>query len=163
MARINGIIDTLLFYLLSAALAAVAGICILQVVARYLFSSAFTWAEEVSVVLLLWATWGGACLAMKQGIHLKVHAFEDRFSEKSRLILRLAVDFVSISFLVVVALCSRTVLSAMGVQTLMSLPAVSINVMYASVPSGCILMIYYLVRIALGNISRLVSLHKEGA
>jgi len=65
MAKINSIIDTFLFYLLSAALAGLVGICLLQVVARYLFSASFTWAEEISVVLLIWATWGAACLATK--------------------------------------------------------------------------------------------------
>jgi TRAP-type C4-dicarboxylate transport system permease small subunit len=161
MARVNRIIDTLLFYLLSVALASVVGICILQVVARYLFSSSFTWAEEVSIVLLLWATWGGACLALKQGVHLKVHVLEDRLPEKRRLILRLALDCLIIPFLVVITLVSRTVLEAMGVQTLMSLPDVSMNVMYASVPFGCILMTYYLLRLAIQDIRRLVSLRKD--
>ena len=158
MARINGIIDTILFYLLSSALGSVVGICMLQVVARYLFRASFTWAEEVSVVILLWATWGGACLALKQGVHLKVHILEDRLSEKKRMILRLALHCLSVLFLVVIALVSRTVLEAMGFQTLMSLPDVSMNVMYASVPFGCILMTYYLIRLAIQDIKRLNSL-----
>ena len=162
MGRFNAIIDTLLFYLLSAALTSLAGICFVQVVARYLFSATFTWAEEVSVMLLLWATWGGACLALKQGIHLRVRFVEDRLAEKKRLILRLALDCLIIPFLGVITLVSRTVLDAMGVQTLMSLPDVSINVMYASVPFGCILMTYYALRLAILDIRRLVSLGKEG-
>lgn len=161
MTRVNTIIDTLLFYLLSATLASLVSICFVQVVARYLFSASFTWAEEVSIVLLLWGTWGGACLALKQGVHLKVRVIEDRLSEKKRLILRLALDCLIIPFLGVITLVSRTVLDAMGVQTLMSLPDVSMNVMYASVPFGCILMTYYFLRLAIHDIRRLVSLHKK--
>ena len=64
MARFNRTVDTVLFYLLSAALAGLVGICLLQVVARYIFSASFTWAEEISIILLMWATWGAACLAL---------------------------------------------------------------------------------------------------
>jgi len=161
MVRFNVIIDTLIFYILSASLVAVVGICFVQVVARYVFSASFTWAEEVSIVLLLWATWGGACLALKQGAHLKVRILEDRLTEKTNLILRLSLDCLIIPFLVVITLASRPVLDAMGIQTLMSLPEVSINVMYASVPAGCILMIYYVLRLTVKNIKRLVSLGRE--
>ena len=106
--------------------------------------------------------WGGACLALKQGVHLKVRILEERLSEKGRLILRLALDCLIIPFLVVITLVSRTVLEAMEVQTLMSLPDVSMNVMYASVPFGCILMTYYFLRLAIQDIRQLVLLSKEG-
>ena len=161
MIRFNAIIDTLLFYILSAALASVVGICLVQVVARYVFSASFTWAEEVSIVLLLWATWGGACLALKQGAHLKVRILGDRLTERKNLILRLSLDCLIIPFLIVIILASRHVLDAMGVQTLMSLPEVSMNVMYASVPAGCILMIYYILRLTVEDIKRLVSLGRK--
>jgi TRAP-type C4-dicarboxylate transport system permease small subunit len=161
MARLHAIIDTFLFYLLAGALAALVGICFVQVVARYVFSASFTWAEEVSVVILLWAAWAGACLALKQGAHLKVRILEDRLTEKNRLILRLVLVCLIIPFLVMIALVSRTVLDAMGAQTLWSLPDVSINVMYASVPFGCILMLYYVCRLSAEDIKRLVLLFKE--
>jgi len=147
MARINNIIDTFLFYLLSAALAGLVGICLLQVVARYVFSASFTWAEEISIVLLIWATWGAACLALKQGIHLNVRILEERIRNKTYLILRLCLNSLGILFLVIIIKASKPVLDSMGVQTLMSLPEISINVMYASVPAGCVLMIYYLMRL----------------
>ena len=86
MAIFNRIIDTLLFYLLSAALAGLVGICLLQVVARYVFSASFTWAEEISVVLLIWATWGAACLALKQRTHLNVRILSERLTKRTNLI-----------------------------------------------------------------------------
>lgn len=161
MVRLNAIIDTLLFYLLSTALAALVIICFVQVVARYVFSASFTWAEEVSVVILLWSAWGGACLALKQGTHLKVRILEDRLTEKKNLILRLFLDCLVIPFLVIIVLVSRTVLDAIGEQTLWSLPEVSLNVMYASVPVGCILMIYYVCRLTVEDIKRLIVLIRE--
>jgi TRAP-type C4-dicarboxylate transport system permease small subunit len=162
MARINFIIDSMIFYLISAALATVVGICFVQVVARYIFSASFIWAEEVSIVILLWATWGAACLAVKQGIHLRVCILEDRLTPQANLILRLTLNSLAIIFMAFIALASRIVFDAMTYVTLMSLPSVPMNVMYACVPVGCILMIYYLLRSMVGDFKNLRALsHKE--
>jgi len=161
MTRINSIIDAILFYILAAALAAVVGICFVQVMARYIFSASFTWAEEVSIVILLWATWGAACLAVKQGIHLRVRILEDRLTLRRAIILRLSLNSLAIPFLALIALSSKIVIDAMAYMTLMSLPSIPMNVMYACVPAGCVLMIYYLLRSIAGDFRSLRSLGQE--
>ena len=161
MTRINSIIDAILFYLLAAALAVVVGICFVQVIARYIFSASFTWAEEVSIIILLWSTWGAACLALKQGIHLRVHILEDRLTLRRTIILRLSLHSLAILFLLLIALSSKIVLDAMAYMTLMSLPSIPMNVMYACVPAGCVLMIYYLLRSIAGDFRSLRSLGQE--
>ena len=146
MTRINQFIDKLIFYLLSAALGAVVGICFVQVVARYVFNASFTWAEEISVIILLWATWWGACLAIKQQNHLKVKILEERVSQKSVVILRLALYCLAIIFLGMIAWMSKSLIESSAFMTLFSLPDVPRNVMNYSVPTGCVLMVYYLLR-----------------
>jgi len=146
MAGINIVIDKFIFYLLSASLGGVVGICFLQVVARYVFNSSFAWAEEISVVILLWATWWGACLAIKQGNHLKVKILEERISVRNCLILRLSLHCLAIPFLAVIAISSKSLIESSAFMTLFSLPSVSRNIMNYSVPVGCLIMIYYLFR-----------------
>jgi TRAP-type C4-dicarboxylate transport system permease small subunit len=146
MAGINNVIDTILFYLLAAALVTVVGICFIQVSARYIFSAPFSWAEEISVLILLWATWGAACLAVKQGIHLRMRILEDRFKERTSLIVRLTLNCLAIVFLAVIVWTSRIILDAMANMTMMAVPSLPMNIMYKSVPAGCILMIYYILR-----------------
>lgn len=146
MTRIHAVIDKILFYLLAAALIAVVGICFIQVAARYLFNAPFSWAEELSILILLWTTWCAACLAVKQGIHLRVHILEDRLSEKTNLILRLALNCLTIPFLAVIAWTSRIVIDAMAYMSMIALPDLPLNIMYKCVPVGCVLMIYYLLR-----------------
>ena len=146
MARINSLIDTVLFYLMASALGALVGICFIQVVARYLFQASFTWAEEVSIIIMLWATWGAACLAVRQGRHLRVHILEERVTLRTGLLIRVGFEFLAILFLVAIAIFSRYVLKAMENQTLMSLPTVPINTMYLSVSAGSVLLAYYFLR-----------------
>jgi TRAP-type C4-dicarboxylate transport system permease small subunit len=140
------IIDKLLFYLVSAALCAVVGICSLQVVARYLFSASFTWAEEISVVIVLWATWWGACLGIKDGRHLSIKILEAMITPRNGTILRLSLYCLVIPFLAVIAMTSKTLIESSTFLTLFSLPSVSRNVINYSVQAGCVLMIYYILR-----------------
>ena len=151
MSRINNILDSLLFFLVAAALTVLVGICFSQVVARYVFNAAFTWADEVSIIIMVWTTWGAACLAVKQGSHLRVRILEERISERTGLIIRLVFQSLAIPFLAAIAWISRVVLGAMENQTLMSLPSVPLNIMYLSVPVGCSLMIYYFLRSFAGD------------
>ena len=146
MNRINTIIDGVCFYLVSAALAALVGICFAQVVARYVFNASFSWAEEVSVILMVWATWVGASLAVKQGTHLRILIVVDKVEPTTKVILQLALNGLGIVFLTFVGFTSRVIIDGMASQTLLSLSSVPMNVMYISVPIGCILMIYYLLR-----------------
>ncbi len=162
MARFNQIVDVVLFHLLAAALAGLVAICFLQVVMRYVFAASFTWAEEISIILMLWAAWGAACLALKQGAHLRVRLLEERLGQRANLILRLILYALAIPFLIVITVVSRTVLEAMDFQTLMSLPQVPMNVMYYSVPFGSILMIYYLLRLLIEDVRWLRSLGPKG-
>ena len=151
MKTINGIVDIVLFYLEATILASLVGICFVQVVARYVFSASFSWAEEVSILLMVWATWGGACLAVKQGTHLKVSFILDRLEQRANLALRLAFNCMAAIFLAVVALTSKQILNAVTNMTFPSMPEVPMSIMYISAPTGSILMIYYLLRLIVSD------------
>jgi len=162
MFRIHLIIDKLLFYLVSAALGGVVSICFIQVVARYVFNASFVWAEEISVVILLWATWWGACLGIKRGNHLRVNILEEKITPRSGIILRLSLYCFVIPFLAVIAVTSKTLIESSAFLTLFSLPYVSRNVIIYSVPTGCLLMIYYVLRSMISDWESLRTLGKKG-
>jgi len=162
MLRFHLIIDKLLFYLVSAALCAVVSICFLQVVARYVFNASFVWAEEISVLIVLWATWWGACLGIKQGNHLRVKILEEKITPRSGTILRLSLYSLVIPFLAVIAITSKTLIESSTFLTLFSLPNVSRNAINYSVPTGCLLMIYYVLRSMISDWESLRTLGKKG-
>ena len=162
MFRIHLIIDKLLFYLVSAALGGVVSICFIQVVARYIFNASFVWAEEISVVILLWATWWGACLGIKHGKHLRVDILEANITPRSGIILRLSLYSLVIPFLAVIAITSKILIESSAFLTLFSLPYVSRNVINYSVPTGCLLMIYYVLRSMISDWESLRTLDKKG-
>jgi C4-dicarboxylate transporter, DctQ subunit len=145
VGRISSFLDKLFLYFIGAALAAVVSICIVQVIARYAFSASFSWAEEVSATLVLWAVWVGASLAAKSNAHLRLLFLEKKLQPRKRLVLCLVQKVLIIFFAVAMAYASKVVLKVNENITLMSLP-ITVNVMYWSVPVGCVLMTYCCLR-----------------
>lgn len=146
MARLNNAIDWMLFQFSTAALGALVVICFAQVVARYILSASFSWAEEVSILLMVWATWSGACLAVKRKLHLSILIIVDRFSPETQRVLRFVLNGLAILFLAYIAFTSKVIIEGMANMTFFSLPSMPMSVMYFSIPFGSILMIYYLLR-----------------
>lgn len=151
MGKINAFIDALLFYLLSAALAALVLICFSQVIARYIFDASFVWAEEVSIIILLWATWLGASLAVKQNAHLRVQILDDRLKPATKALLHLILSGLAIAFLLFIAWTSRIVIASSAFMSLFSMPGIPRNVLNYSVTVGCLLMSYYIARSMAGD------------
>lgn len=154
MSGIHDIIDRIVVSLLTASLAVVVGICFAQVIARYVFNASFSWVEEVSIIILLWAMWGGACIALRDNTHLKVLLLPERLKPKAQIALRLGLNCLVILFLGTIAYTSRLTIAAMENIMLLSIELPE-NVMYWSVPVGCLLMIYYVIRAMIQDWKRL--------
>jgi TRAP-type transport system small permease protein len=162
MDKLNRVIDAIVFHLAALALGALTIICLAQVIARYAFHASFVWAEESSIVILLWVTWFAACLAVKNRVHLRVTFLEDRIAPRKRIPMQIGLNCMAVIFLCIVAFSGRLVVLSMANITLMSLPSIPINVMYASVSLGSLLMIFYLVRTIVSDWNSYRELGKQG-
>ncbi len=143
--RISSFIDKLFLCFIGTALIAVVSICIIQVIARYAFNASFSWAEEISAIIVLWAMWIGGSLAAKSNSHLRLSFLEKKFRPRTRLFLCLMQKALVIFFAVAMACASRVVLKVNENITLMSLP-ITVNIMYWSVPVGCTLITFNCLR-----------------
>ena len=163
MQHLGRILDRILFYYLSASLFALVGICFLQVVVRYLFNASFAWAEEISIILMIWSVWAGVCLAMKRGAHLRIQFLVERLGYVMERVRRLVINSLVLVFLVYIVFASRTVLDGLTHMTLLSLPSVPMKVLYYSVPVGSILLFFYIaLEMAVDAGSLLSRLKREG-
>jgi TRAP-type C4-dicarboxylate transport system permease small subunit len=75
--------------------------------------------------------------------------------------LRLVLYSLVIPFLAVIAIMSKALIESSAFMTLFSLPSVSRNVMNYSVPTGCLLMIYYVLRSMVSDWGSLRTLGKK--
>ncbi len=79
-----------------------------EVTARYLFNSPTIWAQEISLLLLLWATFLAISRALKRDQHIRINALESLLGEVSRKWLRLfSLAFVALLCALVIYYGSR--------------------------------------------------------
>jgi len=70
-----------------------------NVVARYAFNSAITWAEEVARFLFVWLTFVGASFGLMKGLHLGMDMVVARFSPRTRSLIEVVNGFIILAFL----------------------------------------------------------------
>jgi TRAP-type C4-dicarboxylate transport system permease small subunit len=72
-----------------------------NVVARYVFDAAITWAEEVSRFLFVWLTFVGASIGLHRGIHLGMDLMVARLTSHRRLVIEIANHIIILGFFAV--------------------------------------------------------------
>ena len=92
-------------YLALVLLVAMAIIIVTNVFMRYVLNSGLQWAEEISKVLMVWFTFIGMAVGVKQGLHISIHilprnlpAWLDRFLIWIKDLITLAIAVVFLVF-----------------------------------------------------------------
>ena len=118
-----------------------------NVVARYVFSYSFVWAEEVTRYMMIWVGFIGSGLVLRYGAHISVEAFQDVLPvPAARATRALVVLILAVSFAAMTWLGAQYVLFAWGQET----PVLNWNfgLVYLAVPIGMALMLVHLLCIA---------------
>lgn len=92
---LSRILEVIMVVILSTMVVLVFG----NVVARYAFNSAITWAEEVSRFLFVWLTFVGASFGLMKGLHLGMDMLVVRLKPRTRSIVELANALITLAFL----------------------------------------------------------------
>jgi TRAP-type C4-dicarboxylate transport system permease small subunit len=130
---------------------------IAAIILRYLFNSSLAWSSEVSRYLVPWLTFLGAAVAVWTDSQLKViQEPYRRLPPPLRLLLLILSEGFVLLILGIIAYHGFAFASSMSRRSLVSLPGVSMGLVYASVPVGALLMILFrLARLVLPLASRL--------
>jgi TRAP-type transport system small permease protein len=89
------ILEVIMVVILSTMVVLVFG----NVVARYVFNSAITWAEEVARFLFVWLTFVGASFGLMKGLHLGMDMLVVRLTPRIRSLVAFANALVTLAFL----------------------------------------------------------------
>ncbi len=115
-----------------------------NVVTRYCFGFSIATAEEISTFLMIWVTYLGAGLALREGRHASIDIFQDLLGDQARKFLRLLLGIVLILFFAL--LCWYGVRFAhfgWGVETIAT--QIPKGIPYLCIPIGAALFIVHLV------------------
>jgi len=116
----------------------------LQVIFRYLFNHPLFWSEELSRYCFVWIVFVGAAIAMKQGAHIGVDYFVMKLPSRFKNFLRIVINILIISFLVIIIKQSIFVVI---VNMSQYSPAIRIpmGLIYLAIPVGLSLMLGYVI------------------
>jgi TRAP-type C4-dicarboxylate transport system permease small subunit len=74
-----------------------------NVITRYAFGFSFATTEEISTFLMIWITYFGAGLALREGRHAAIDLFQDILPERARLAVRVSLGFLILLFFAILA------------------------------------------------------------
>jgi TRAP-type C4-dicarboxylate transport system permease small subunit len=117
-----------------------------NVVARYVFNFSIIWVEELTQYQMIWITYLGAGLALREGRHVAVEIFQDMLPESLRRYARYFVGLSMLAFLLaLVVLGFRIAAFTWNQETpVLNVPT---GVPYLGVPIGALVMALHLVLI----------------
>ena len=118
---------------------------IAQVAMRYIFNSPLTWSEELAVFVMIWLTFIGSLICMRDKEHIEVTILVDHLPRPLQRIVVAFSRLASVVFLLVVAYYGfELVMENMMVTS----PAnkISMGVVYTVIPLSSLGMVFYLVK-----------------
>ncbi len=117
LQSINRIIATLLDWGIALSVAAMVIILFVSVVMRYVFSAALFFAEEMSILSMIWMTFLGGAILVRQDKNVIITVFADLFSARVQHLIRIFADFMSLVMIGVMAWLSWTLVEKLGLST----------------------------------------------
>lgn len=146
MKKIDDIIGKILYYFLGFLMFTMVVVVSAQVISRYLFSSPFTWTEELGRYVFVWLTFLGMAYAVKTGGHIALDLLLKGLTGKAEKSLG-TVIYLLIGIFGVLFTIGGTKLMALGVgQTSPSL-SLPMEYVYVVIPISGILIVYFVIRL----------------
>ncbi len=139
-------------YLVMILLTIMSFLVIWQVIARFILKAPLSWTEESARYLMVWLTFLGASIGVKQGAHIGVTAFLQILPQKVRKVGLLFGNLVALVFVVVICIYGFKVVSIQRMMGQLS-PALQIPMWwsYLGIPVGGIFIFIRLAQNAWSN------------
>lgn len=130
--------------LVVALMASMALLVFVNVVTRYLFNHSIIWVEELTQYQMIWVTYLGAGLALREGRHVAVDTLQDWLSPGARRALRRLLAAAMAVFLVVLVVLGLQIAAFTWNQEtpVLGLPT---GVPYLAVPLGAAACLLHLL------------------
>jgi TRAP-type C4-dicarboxylate transport system permease small subunit len=123
------------------------GIMILNVIMRFIFQNALSWASELVLVLFIWFVWFAVSYAFKERSHIRVTALISLLPEKIQNILSIIVDVFILVFFLMLIKSGIDLIGHFSVQGKTSLIIkYPMWIYYLSAPVGMALSIFRIIQ-----------------
>lgn len=151
-------------YAVAAALLAIIGLMVLEVIRRYFFSKQFTWSEEFMRYVIVWVAYVGGAAAFRRGSLVCFDMVSGRLTGRPKVILDLVNNTVVAVFVAFNAYLGYSAVHSPSIARQIS-PGlqVPVPVLYWSIPIGCFFMVLFAIENYFTLFARLKECGKPGA
>jgi TRAP-type C4-dicarboxylate transport system permease small subunit len=150
-------------YLASAVLMLLLAVLVFySVIMRYVFSRPPIWAENVPLTLFIWMTFIGAAVATKRGLNLKVTYFVDKLPVRARSAIEVVMHALVLALLVTLFVYNIPIIELQWPGRMLS-TGWSNAVNFVPLSVGCLLMIWYQIRLLRRALRRYADARDEAA
>ena len=118
-----------------------------NVAGRYLTGNSLTWADEVARYSMIWLTFLGSGLALREGAHAAITNAQDALPSSGQRAMRAAILLIMFTFFAFMVWVGIDYMNRMAIQKSAAL-RVPMKWIYAAMPAGFGLMILHLAFIA---------------
>jgi len=117
----------------------------IQIIFRYLLHQPIYWSEEIPRFILIWLTFLGSAIAMKNHSHLSISLLTNRLAVQKRIWVQFFANLLSLLFISILVWGGIiiTILTMPNRTAALQMPT---GLVYLAVPVGGILMIIYLLK-----------------
>lgn len=146
------IVDTLLKYYIIVLMGLLVVLTFAQVVARYLMKSPFTSTPQYARLVLVWLTFMGAAMGLRQDKLVRIEVLEERLPRIVKKILRIFFDLVLLALLLIIIIKGWVAAIVTNSQIVAGTP-LNYSAFVISVVSGAVIMVFYIILRLWGRIA----------
>lgn len=160
LRRVDGAIVTLTSWVVAYLTLQMVLVVLLGVFTRYVLNNALPWIEELARYSMIWLAWLGGGLALRRGAHIAVEFLRDALPPGLRSAVVLLGRLAVLVFLGICLWYGIDLTSRVSMQSTIAL-GVSMQIPYAAIPTGALLMAYHLVAVMSFPWARSATPHAE--
>lgn len=116
-----------------------------QIVMRYVFGTPLTWTEEIMKYSLVWLTFIGSVLAVREKAHVFIDAFTNKLPTKLQKVALALANCLSILFLSILAIWGFR-FARMNFSNYSLITKMPRGLVFSVIPVCAVLMIVYFIR-----------------
>ena len=128
--------------LMALLVLAIFGVVLAGILARFAFHMSLSWSTEVSVTLMIWMTFLGIAMGVRDRVHVSFELFEGKLAGTARITMSF-VQLLLMGFLLVVLAYGGYEFTKLGLEQLTP-SGIPQWVSFSAIPVGCLLALLHL-------------------
>ncbi|MDR1535748.1 MAG: TRAP transporter small permease [Planctomycetota bacterium] len=143
LAGVKRAVDWLVNVFMAGVFTLVFLVVLVQIFYRYVLNSPLVWSEELSRFIFIWICLVGWAQAVRSGTHIRITFIEERLPAWLRRAVNLSFQLIMMAFFVVLIWLGCLMVSRTVNRSLVTLPEVSVGLLYASLPISALICLFY--------------------